>query len=60
MYKSQNNFVSQFIAKNIKYRILFKSVLKFLGLDHRDDTISKSYLIVIGIIMQSLDNFNLF
>ena len=30
------------------YRILFKDILTFLGLDHRDDSLIMLYFIVIG------------
>ena len=63
--KSLYKIVSKFDAKLIKYIILFKDILTFLGLDYRDaslitlyfvviDMLPKSYLIVIGITMQSL------
>ena len=45
MYK----IVSKFVAKLIKYMILFKDILTFLGLDYRDASLTKLYLVVKGI-----------
>jgi hypothetical protein len=51
MYK----IVSKFVAKLIKYMILFKDILTFLGLDYRDASLIILYLIEIGISIQRLD-----
>ena len=39
----------KFIVKLLKYRILFKDILTFLGLDYRNDSLIILYLVVIGI-----------
>ena len=44
-----NKIICKFVAKLIKYRILFKDILTFLGLDYRDASLKILYLIVIGI-----------
>ena len=36
MYKSKQTCKYKFVAKVLKYRILFKDILTFLGLDCRD------------------------
>ena len=41
--------VSKFVTKLIKYTILFKDILTFLGLDYRDALLIVLYLVVIGI-----------
>ena len=33
---SRNKIVTKFVAKLFKYRIMFKDILTFLGLDYRD------------------------
>ena len=58
MYKSFFLIISKFVEKLNKYRIMFKDILTFLGLDSGNDyrvaTLSKSYLTTTGITMQSL------
>ena len=49
LYKSQSKIVSKFVAKLIKYMILFKDILTIIGLDYRDASLITSYLVVIGI-----------
>ena len=39
----------KYVAKLLKYKILFKDILTFLGLDYRDASLIIVYLIVIGI-----------
>ena len=41
--------MSTFVAKLLKYQILFKDILTFLGLDYRDTTLTILYLFVMGI-----------
>ena len=36
MYKCQIKIVSEFVEKLLKNRIMFKDILRFLGLDYRD------------------------
>ena len=40
---------TKFVAKLFKYRILFKNILIFLGIDYRDASLIILYLVVIGI-----------
>ena len=47
--KSFDKITREFVAKLLKYRILFKDILTFLGLDYRDALLIILYLIVIGI-----------
>ena len=49
MYK-----IVSFVAKLIKYMILFKDVLTFLGLDYRDASLITLDLVVIGISIQRI------
>ena len=44
--------VSKYVAKLIKYMILVKDILTFLGLDYRDASLITVYLVVIGISIQ--------
>ena len=46
MYKSRNEIVSTFVEKLLKYRILFKEILIFLGLDYRDSSLITLYFVV--------------
>ena len=50
MYK----IVSKFVAKLIKYIILFKDILTFLGLDYRDASLITLYLVEIEISIQRI------
>ena len=45
----QNKVVSKFVAKVIKYMILFKNILTYLRLDYRDASLKRLYLVVIEI-----------
>ena len=36
MYKSRNQNGFKFVERLVKNRIMFKDILKFLGLDYRD------------------------
>ena len=45
---SRNKIVSKFVEKLNKYRILFKDVLTFLGLDYRDASLKTLYFDVLG------------
>ena len=49
MYKSRNNIVSKFVENLLKYRIMFKDILTFLGFDYRDDSLITLYFVVLGI-----------
>ena len=44
-----NIIISKFVAKLLRYRILFKDILTFLRLDYRDSSLITLYLVVIGI-----------
>ena len=50
MYK----IVSKFVAKLIKYMILFKNILTFLGLGYRDASFITLYPVVIGISIKKI------
>ena len=49
MYKSQNKIVSKIDEKLLEYRIMFKDILTFLGLDYRDGLLKTLYIVVLGI-----------
>ena len=49
MYKSKNKIESKFIEELLKYRIMFKDILTFLGLDYRDALLITLYFVVPGI-----------
>ena len=44
-----DKIICKFVAKLLKYRILLKGKLIFLGLDYRDASVIVLYFIVIGI-----------
>ena len=44
-----DKIIRKLVAKLLKYRILLKDILTFLGLDYRDASFITLYLIVIGI-----------
>ena len=46
--------VSKFVAKLIKYMLLFKNILTFLVLDYRDASLTTLYLVVIGNNIQKI------
>ena len=50
MYK----IVTKFVAKLIKYMIVFKDILTFLGLEYRDASLITLYLVVIVISIQRI------
>ena len=50
MYK----IVSKFVAKLIRYMILFKDIPTFLGLEYRDAVPITLYLVVIGISISKI------
>ena len=54
MYKSRNKIVSKFVEKLLKYRIMFKDILTFLGLDYRDASLITLYLVVIEVSIQNI------
>ena len=43
------NVVSKFVEKMLKYRIVFKDILTFLGLDNRDASHFTLHIVVIRI-----------
>ena len=49
MYKSRNKIVGKFVEKLLKYRIMFKDMLTFLGLDCRAALLITLLFVVIGI-----------
>ena len=44
-----DKIIRKLVAKLLKYRIMLKDRLTFLGLDYRDASLKILYLIVIGI-----------
>ena len=46
---SLNIIIRKFVAKLLRYRILFKDILTFLRLDYRDSSLITLYLVVVGI-----------
>ena len=49
MYKSWNKIASKFVENLLKYRIMFKVILTFLGLDYRDASLIISFFDFLGI-----------
>ena len=47
--KNPLKILSKIVEKLLKYRIMFKDILIFLGLDYRDASLITLYLVVIGI-----------
>ena len=54
MYKSRNKILGKFVEKLLKYRIIFKDILNFLGLDYRDASLITMYFVVLGISMPKI------
>ena len=52
--KCLNIIVSKFVAKLLKYRIMFKDILTFLGFDYRDPPLITLYFVVLGISMPKI------
>ena len=51
MHKSKQN-LGKFFAKLLKYMLLFKDVLTFLGLDYRNASLMTFYFVVLETIIQ--------
>ena len=56
-YISCEKILRKFVAKLLKYRIPFKDILTFLGLDYRDVSLKILYLIVIVISLPKIRSF---
>ena len=54
MYIRRNKIVSKFVEKLRKYRIMFKGILTFLGLDYRNGSLKILYFVVLGISIPKL------
>ena len=54
MYKLKQ-IVGYFFANLLPYRILFKDMFTFLGLDYKDASLMTLYLVVIGINIPKSD-----
>ena len=52
---SLNKIVSNFVTKRLKYRILFKDILTFLGHVYRVASLMILYLVEIGFIITKKD-----
>ncbi len=48
-YISLNNILSKCVAKLLKYKMLFKYIITFLGPDYRVASLVTLYYIVLGI-----------
>ena len=46
--------VSKFVAKPIKFMLLFKDIMTFLGLYYKDASLITLYLVVIGISIKKI------
>ncbi len=46
--------ITNYHAKLLKYMIMFKEILTFLGLDYRANSLITLYLVVIGISIQKI------
>ena len=46
--------VSKLIEKLLKYRILIKDILTFLGIDYREASLITLYFVVLGIIIPKI------
>ena len=49
-----NAYVCKFVAKLIKYMLLFKNILTFIGLGYSDASLITLYLVVIGISIKKI------
>ncbi len=49
VYKSVDKSIHKIVAKLLKYRILFKDILTFLGLGYRDALLMTLYFVVLGV-----------
>ena len=49
MYKSHNIILGKFVEKVRYYRIMFKDIMTFLGLNYRDTSLKILYFVVLGI-----------
>ena len=49
MYKNSNKILKKFVEKLLTYRIMFKDILTFSGLDYRDAPLLILYFVVLGI-----------
>ncbi len=46
---SRSKIVIKFVEKLLKYRLMFKDILTFLGLDYRDASLITMFFVVLGI-----------
>ena len=60
MYKCRIKIVSQFVEKLLKYRIMFKDILTFLGIDYRDAPLITLYFVVQVSRMPKIKPFEKF
>ena len=49
MYKWRIKILIKFVQKLFKYRIMFKNIFTFLGLDYRDALLKTLYFVVLVI-----------
>ena len=55
LFKCGIKILIKFFEKLLKYRIMFKDILTFLGLDYRDASLIILYLVVLGTIITKSD-----
>ena len=55
MYKSQNKILNKFVENLLKYRIMFKDKLTFLGIYYRNASHITLYFVVQGISIPKSD-----
>ena len=49
MYKSRNKILGKLLEKLLKYRIMFKDIITFLGIDYKDAPLITLNIVVLGI-----------
>ena len=49
MYKCRIKILNKYVEKLLKYRLIFKDIFTFLGLDYRDASLITLYFLVLGI-----------
>ena len=54
MYKWRIKILIKFVQKLFKYRIMFKNIFTFLGLDYRDALLKTLYFVVLGISIRKI------
>ncbi len=55
MFKCRTKILSKFVEKLLKYRIMVKDIIMFLGLDYRDASLVTLYLLSFESVFQKTD-----